>query len=124
MVSPYCSKGSLQDVLENSNIRLDLIFKLSFASDIAQVRSQFFGRFHTKSNRWIQLWAAFFMFVGKNISVYSIRSLHTRLTETSKDSSQEKGTWFLRFASGVKRPCFQGLNSSENMENRTDKNLR
>ena len=34
----YCSKGSLQDVLENDNIKLDRIFKVSFASDIAKVR--------------------------------------------------------------------------------------
>ncbi|KAL4228863.1 hypothetical protein ACF0H5_011903 [Mactra antiquata] len=32
----YCSKGSLQDVLENDNIKLDQIFKVSFASDIAK----------------------------------------------------------------------------------------
>ena len=37
VVSEYCSKGSLQDVLENENIRLDRIFNISFASDIAQV---------------------------------------------------------------------------------------
>ena len=37
VVSLYCSKGSLQDVLENDNIKLDRIFKLSFAADIAQV---------------------------------------------------------------------------------------
>ncbi|KAK2155393.1 hypothetical protein LSH36_241g02011 [Paralvinella palmiformis] len=36
VVSEYCSKGSLQDVLENENIRLDRIFNISFASDIAQ----------------------------------------------------------------------------------------
>jgi hypothetical protein len=37
IVSVYCSKGSLLDVLQNDNIRLDRIFKTSFASDIAQV---------------------------------------------------------------------------------------
>ncbi len=37
ILSPYCSKGSLSDVLENDNIKLDGIFKLAFASDIAQV---------------------------------------------------------------------------------------
>ncbi len=39
VLSPYCSKGSLSDVLENDNIKMDNIFKLSFASDIAQVRA-------------------------------------------------------------------------------------
>ncbi|ELT96059.1 hypothetical protein CAPTEDRAFT_116621, partial [Capitella teleta] len=36
VISNYCTKGSLQDVLENDNIKLDRIFKLSFATDIAQ----------------------------------------------------------------------------------------
>ncbi|XP_060600453.1 atrial natriuretic peptide receptor 1-like isoform X2 [Ruditapes philippinarum] len=35
VLSIYCPKGSLQDVLENDNIKLDQIFKVSFASDIA-----------------------------------------------------------------------------------------
>ena len=38
VVNQYCSKGSLQDVIENDNIKLDKIFKLSFAVDITQVR--------------------------------------------------------------------------------------
>ncbi|BFZ18932.1 hypothetical protein BsWGS_21971 [Bradybaena similaris] len=32
----YCSKGSLQDVLENDDIKLDWMFKLSFALDLAR----------------------------------------------------------------------------------------
>ncbi|KAL5010593.1 hypothetical protein ScPMuIL_012898 [Solemya velum] len=36
IVSVYCSKGSLQDVLENDNIKIDWIFKISFASDISR----------------------------------------------------------------------------------------
>ncbi|XP_033732964.1 atrial natriuretic peptide receptor 1-like [Pecten maximus] len=36
LVTEYCSKGSLQDVLQNDNINLDRIFKISFASDIAK----------------------------------------------------------------------------------------
>lgn len=36
VVSQYCNKGSLQDVLENDNIKLDWIFRLSFSHDIAQ----------------------------------------------------------------------------------------
>ena len=39
VLSPYCSKGSLSDVLENDNIKMDSIFKISFASDITHVRS-------------------------------------------------------------------------------------
>lgn len=37
IVSTYYNKGSLLDVLSNTNIKLDWIFKLSFASDIAKV---------------------------------------------------------------------------------------
>ena len=37
IVTEYCSKGSLQDVLENENIKLDRIFTISFATDIAEV---------------------------------------------------------------------------------------
>lgn len=40
IITSYCSKGSLQDVLHNDNIKLDWIFKLSFASDIAKVKGQ------------------------------------------------------------------------------------
>uniref|UniRef100_K1QL89 Guanylate cyclase n=1 Tax=Magallana gigas TaxID=29159 RepID=K1QL89_MAGGI len=36
IVSTYYNKGSLLDVLSNTNIKLDWIFKLSFASDIAK----------------------------------------------------------------------------------------
>ena len=39
VLSPYCSKGSLSDVLENDNIKMDSIFKISFASDITHVSS-------------------------------------------------------------------------------------
>ncbi|EDV28199.1 uncharacterized protein TRIADDRAFT_21495, partial [Trichoplax adhaerens] len=36
LVTLYCTKGSLQDVLENDNIKLDNSFKLSIATDIAR----------------------------------------------------------------------------------------
>ncbi|XP_071941268.1 atrial natriuretic peptide receptor 1-like [Antedon mediterranea] len=36
ILSNYCSRGSLQDVLMNDHIKLDNLFKLSFASDIAK----------------------------------------------------------------------------------------
>ncbi|XP_077861948.1 atrial natriuretic peptide receptor 1-like, partial [Saccoglossus kowalevskii] len=34
IVSEYCAKGSLQDILENEDIKLDRVFKMSFAADI------------------------------------------------------------------------------------------
>ncbi|XP_064613348.1 atrial natriuretic peptide receptor 1-like [Liolophura sinensis] len=36
VLTQYCSKGSLQDVLENDDFKLDMTFKLSFAMDIAR----------------------------------------------------------------------------------------
>jgi len=38
LLTQYCPKGSLEDVLGNDNIKLDQIFKVAFASDIAKVR--------------------------------------------------------------------------------------
>ncbi|XP_064598666.1 atrial natriuretic peptide receptor 2-like [Liolophura sinensis] len=35
IVSHYCGRGSLSDVLENERIKLDWIFKIAFAADIA-----------------------------------------------------------------------------------------
>nr|XP_006823588.1 PREDICTED: guanylate cyclase 2G-like [Saccoglossus kowalevskii] len=35
IVTYYCTKGSLQDILENDEIKLDWMFKMSFASDIS-----------------------------------------------------------------------------------------
>ena len=43
IVTEYCSKGSLQDVLENENIKLDRIFTISFATDIAEVSDSIKG---------------------------------------------------------------------------------
>ena len=37
LVALHCSKGSLADVLANSNIRLDNVFRISFVSDITNV---------------------------------------------------------------------------------------
>ena len=49
VLSIYCPKGSLQDVLENDNIKLDQIFKVSFASDIATVTfNKLFSCFNLK----------------------------------------------------------------------------
>ena len=48
VISGYCSKGSLQDVLLNDNIKLDIIFKLSFATDIAQV-----NELSVVNNAWV-----------------------------------------------------------------------
>ncbi|XP_045176739.2 guanylate cyclase 2G-like [Mercenaria mercenaria] len=36
IVREYCPKGSLQDVIENNDIRLDTMFRLSLAADICQ----------------------------------------------------------------------------------------
>ncbi|XP_076437030.1 atrial natriuretic peptide receptor 1-like [Babylonia areolata] len=36
LVWGYCTKGSLRDVLDNTNIKLDWMFKLSFVTDIAR----------------------------------------------------------------------------------------
>ncbi|EDV22105.1 uncharacterized protein TRIADDRAFT_29353, partial [Trichoplax adhaerens] len=36
VVTQYCPRGSLQDVLENNDIELDMNFKISFATDIVQ----------------------------------------------------------------------------------------
>ncbi|XP_050405679.2 atrial natriuretic peptide receptor 1 isoform X2 [Patella vulgata] len=36
LIATYCAKGSLQDVLQNDNIKLDWIFKVSFISDIVR----------------------------------------------------------------------------------------
>ena len=44
LVAQYCSKGTLEDVLLNESIRLDNIFKISFASDIASVRMMSYHR--------------------------------------------------------------------------------
>ncbi|XP_072280882.1 guanylate cyclase 2G-like [Pyxicephalus adspersus] len=37
IVTQYCKKGSLKDVLQNNDIELDWVFKLSFAYDIVNV---------------------------------------------------------------------------------------
>ncbi|XP_069135177.1 atrial natriuretic peptide receptor 2-like isoform X2 [Argopecten irradians] len=36
ILTRYCSKGSLQDVLENDDIKVDWMFKMSFALDLAK----------------------------------------------------------------------------------------
>lgn len=37
ILTGYCNKGSLQDLLENESIKLDWIYKFSFIYDIANV---------------------------------------------------------------------------------------
>lgn len=39
LLTEYCPKGSLQDILENHEISLDWMFKLSLMHDIVKVRS-------------------------------------------------------------------------------------
>ena len=38
ILTEYCNKGSLQDVLENEQIKLDTMFKFSLMQDIVRVR--------------------------------------------------------------------------------------
>ena len=37
LVTKYCSKGSLQDVVHNEDIKLDLSFKISLLVDLIKV---------------------------------------------------------------------------------------
>lgn len=37
LLTEYCPKGSLQDILENENIKLDWMFKVSLMHDIVRV---------------------------------------------------------------------------------------
>ena len=37
VITEYCPKGSLQDILENHEINLDMMFKLSLMHDIVKV---------------------------------------------------------------------------------------
>lgn len=37
VLTAYCPKGSLQDILENNDIKLDMMFKNSFVNDIVEV---------------------------------------------------------------------------------------
>ena len=38
ILTEYCPKGSLQDILENHEINLDMMFKLSLMHDIVKVK--------------------------------------------------------------------------------------
>lgn len=40
IVTEYCQKGSLQDVLENEQIKLDWMFRYSLMQDILRVSEQ------------------------------------------------------------------------------------
>lgn len=39
IITEYCPKGSLQDILENDQIKLDWMFKLSLMHDIVRVHN-------------------------------------------------------------------------------------
>ena len=64
ILTQYSSKGSLQDVLQNNDIKLDWMFKMSFASDIAAGVNELHrsgivhGRLHSNNcvidNRWVR----------------------------------------------------------------------
>lgn len=45
ILTEYCPKGSLQDILENHEINLDLMFKLSLMHDLAKVSCESFKAF-------------------------------------------------------------------------------
>lgn len=38
LVTEYCSKGSLQDLLENEDVKLDDMLKFSLINDLAKVK--------------------------------------------------------------------------------------
>jgi serine/threonine protein kinase len=40
MLSPYCSRGNLQDVLNNEDYRLDQMFMASLISDLIKVSNR------------------------------------------------------------------------------------
>lgn len=40
ILTEYCPKGSLQDILENEQIKLDWMFKLSLMHDIVRVSAK------------------------------------------------------------------------------------
>ena len=41
VLSKLCPKGSLDDILQNDDIQLDLMFKISFMMDICSVSNSF-----------------------------------------------------------------------------------
>ncbi|XP_065672659.1 atrial natriuretic peptide receptor 1 isoform X4 [Hydra vulgaris] len=63
ILNQYCSKGSLQDVLQKEEINIDKMFKMSFAADIAAGMQELHrngiihGRLHSNNccidNRWV-----------------------------------------------------------------------
>ena len=63
IIEQYCSKGSLDDVLQDDTVDLDMMFKMSFASDIAHGMTELHrhgimhGRLKSSNcvidNRWV-----------------------------------------------------------------------
>jgi len=51
IVSVFCSRGSLQDLLANDDIKLDWLFRMSFASDIVKVGPS--PALFAGVNRWV-----------------------------------------------------------------------
>ena len=37
VLTRFCERGSLEDLLSNDDIKMDMVFKISFAMDIANV---------------------------------------------------------------------------------------
>lgn len=52
ILTEYCPKGSLQDILENHEINLDMMFKLSLMHDIVKVRRAHASNLKLKTNVW------------------------------------------------------------------------
>lgn len=57
MLTEYCPRGSLQDILENEQLKLDWTFRYSLMHDIVKVRGNFiylflacFQLFHANTN--------------------------------------------------------------------------
>lgn len=53
ILTEYCPKGSLQDILENHEINLDWMFKLSLMHDIVKVSFQLDHLMHLTLNGYV-----------------------------------------------------------------------
>ncbi|CAG2186308.1 Receptor-type guanylate cyclase gcy-9,Adenylate cyclase,Receptor-type guanylate cyclase gcy-7,Receptor-type guanylate cyclase gcy-22,Receptor-type guanylate cyclase gcy-11,Guanylyl cyclase GC-E,Receptor-type guanylate cyclase gcy-17,Retinal guanylyl cyclase 1,Receptor-type guanylate cyclase gcy-12,Guanylate cyclase 2G,Olfactory guanylyl cyclase GC-D,Receptor-type guanylate cyclase gcy-3,Receptor-type guanylate cyclase gcy-23,Receptor-type guanylate cyclase gcy-20,Receptor-type guanylate cyclase gcy-19,Reti len=57
ILTRYCAKGSLQDILENDDIKLDWMFKMSFAIDLAKKLQSMEENFNCKLDKLFGLLA-------------------------------------------------------------------
>lgn len=56
ILTEYCPKGSLQDILENDQIKLDWMFKISLMHDIVRVCTFFRSAFTTDERHSIEIY--------------------------------------------------------------------